>query len=66
MRAFVTFLWKPYSIEYKVYLVVYLSDCLPLIQQGGAIHCATMQYSAGVLNVYTDDDNTESNKYSPL
>ena len=41
-------------------------DCLPLIQQGGAIHCATMQYPAGVLNVYTDDDETESDEYSPL
>lgn len=26
-------------------------DCLPLIKQGGAIHCATMQYPAGTLNV---------------
>ena len=41
-------------------------DCLPLIQQGGAIHCATMQYPAGVLNVYTDDDDAESDEYSPL
>ena len=41
-------------------------DCLPLIQQGGAIHCATMQYPAGVLNVYADDDDTESDEYSPL
>ena len=41
-------------------------DCLPLIQQGGAIHCATMQYPAGVLNVYTDDDEEESDEYSPL
>ena len=41
-------------------------DCLPLIQQGGAIHCATMQYPAGVLNVYTDDDEAESDEYSPL
>ena len=41
-------------------------DCLPLIQQGGAIHCATMQYPAGVLNVDTDDDDAESDEYSPL
>ena len=41
-------------------------DCLPLIQQGGAIHCATMQYPAGVLNVYADDDEAESDEYSPL
>lgn len=41
-------------------------DCLPLIQQGGAIHCATMQYPAGVLNVYADDDDAESDEYSPL
>ncbi len=41
-------------------------DCLPLIQQGGAIHCATMQYPAGVLNVYTDDEEAESDEYSPL
>ena len=41
-------------------------DCLPLIQQGGAIHCATMQYPAGVLNVDTDDDEAESDEYSPL
>lgn len=41
-------------------------DCLPLIQQGGAIHCATMQYPAGVLNVYTEDDEAESDEYSPL
>ena len=41
-------------------------DCLPLIQQGGAIHCATMQYPAGVLNVYTDDDDAESDEYFPL
>ena len=26
-------------------------DCLPLVKQGGAIHCATMQYPAGTLNV---------------
>ena len=41
-------------------------DCLPLIQQGGAIHCATMQYPAGVLNVDTDDEEAESDEYSPL
>lgn len=41
-------------------------DCLPLIQQGGAIHCATMQYPAGVLNVDTDDEEEESDEYSPL
>ena len=41
-------------------------DCLPLIQQGGAIHCATMQYPAGVLNVYANDDEAESDEYSPL
>ena len=41
-------------------------DCLPLIQQGGAIHCATIQYPAGVLNVYTDDEEAESDEYSPL
>ena len=41
-------------------------DCLPLIQQGGAIHCATMQYPTGVLNVYADDDDAESDEYSPL
>jgi len=41
-------------------------DCLPLIQQGGAIHCATMQYPAGVLNVDTNDEEAESDEYSPL
>ena len=30
-------------------------DCLPLIKQGGAIHCATMQYPAGTLNVTPPD-----------
>ena len=40
-------------------------DCLPLIQQGGAIHCATMQYPTGVLNVDTDEEE-ESDEYSPL